>query len=49
LALRREWTRDDECLRKAEVPEDITFKTKHEIALDRLRWPARLVGHAAWR
>jgi SRSO17 transposase len=39
LSLPQEWTSDDERLRKAEVPDDITFKIKHEIALDRLRWP----------
>jgi hypothetical protein len=48
LSLPQEWTSDDERLRKAEVPDDITFKIKHEIALDRLRWPARLVCRAAW-
>ena len=48
LYLPQEWTSDDERLRKAEVPDDITFKIKHEIALDRLRWPARLVCRAAW-
>jgi len=33
----QEWTSDDERLRKAGVPDDITFKTKHKIALDQLR------------
>ncbi len=37
LYLPHEWTSDDERLRKAGVP-DIGFKTKHEIALDELRW-----------
>src|SRR5258706_604323 len=37
LYLPQEWTSDDERLRKAGVPDDITFKTKHEIALDQLR------------
>src|ERR1700694_3304856 len=38
LYLPQEWTGDDERLRKAGVPDDIDFKTKHEIALDQLRW-----------
>jgi SRSO17 transposase len=38
LYLPQEWTSDRERLRKAGVPEDIGFKTKHEIALDQLRW-----------
>jgi SRSO17 transposase len=38
LYLPREWTSDRERLRKAGVPKDIVFKTKHEIALDQLRW-----------
>jgi SRSO17 transposase len=38
LYLPQEWTTDRERLRKAGVPEDIVFKTKHEIALDQLRW-----------
>ena len=38
LYLPREWAQDRERLRKAGVPEDISFKTKHEIALDQLRW-----------
>ena len=38
LYLPQEWTSDDERLRKAGVPDDIGFKTKHEIALDQLRW-----------
>ncbi len=29
---------DRDRLRKAGVPEDVDFKTKHEIALDQLRW-----------
>jgi SRSO17 transposase len=29
---------DDDRRRKAKVPEDITFKTKPEIALDHIRW-----------
>jgi SRSO17 transposase len=38
LYLPREWTQDGDRLRKARVPEDIGFKTKHEIALEQLRW-----------
>src|SRR5438105_1417293 len=38
LYLPQEWTNDNERLRKAGVPDDIGFKTKHEIALDQLRW-----------
>lgn len=38
LYLPHEWTTDSERLRKAGVPDDIGFKTKHEIALDQLRW-----------
>jgi SRSO17 transposase len=36
LYLPREWTNDRERLRKAGVPDDIGFKTKHEIALDQV-------------
>ena len=38
LYLPQEWTTDSDRLRKAGVPDDIGFKTKHEIALDQLRW-----------
>ncbi len=38
LYLPQEWANDHARLRKAGVPEDIGFKTKHEIALDQLRW-----------
>ena len=38
LYLPQEWTNDSARLRKAGVPQDIVFKTKHEIALDQLRW-----------
>ena len=37
LYLPREWTDDRERCRKARVPDDIGFKTKHEIALDQIR------------
>jgi SRSO17 transposase len=43
LYLPQEWIRDRARLRKAGVPEEIGFKTKHEIALDQLRW-ARAAG-----
>jgi SRSO17 transposase len=36
--LPQEWTGDRARLRKAGVPAEISFKTKHEIALDQLRW-----------
>jgi SRSO17 transposase len=38
LYLPQEWASDRERLRKAGVPEEIGFKTKHEIALEQLRW-----------
>jgi len=38
LYLPQEWTNDSSRLRKAGVPADIAFKTKHEIALEQLRW-----------
>lgn len=38
LYLPQEWTQDRERLSKAGVPEDIAFKTKHEIALEQLGW-----------
>jgi SRSO17 transposase len=38
LYLPQEWVQDGDRLRKAGVPEDIGFKTKHEIALEQLRW-----------
>jgi SRSO17 transposase len=38
LYLPEEWTKDSDRLRKAGVPDDIGFKTKHEIALEQLRW-----------
>ena len=38
LYLPQEWTNDRDRLRKAGVPGDIGFKTKHEIALEQLRW-----------
>lgn len=38
LYLPQEWAEDRDRLRKAGVPEDIGFQTKHEIALEQLRW-----------
>jgi SRSO17 transposase len=38
LYLPHEWSADRDRLRKAGVPEDIGFQTKHEIALEQLRW-----------
>ena len=38
LYLPQEWTNDRARLDKAGVPKEIGFKTKHEIALDQLRW-----------
>src|SRR6202795_3868566 len=38
LYLPQEWAGDRERLRKVGVPEDIDFKTKHEIALEQLHW-----------
>jgi SRSO17 transposase len=38
LYLPQDWANDGERRRKAGVPDEISFKTKHEIALDQLRW-----------
>jgi SRSO17 transposase len=38
LYLPQEWSDDRDRLRKVGVPEDIGFQTKHEIALEQLRW-----------
>src|SRR5215813_985731 len=38
LYLPKAWAEDDARRRKAKVPEDITFKTKPEIALEQIRW-----------
>jgi SRSO17 transposase len=38
LYLPKAWAEDDGRRSKAKVPEDITFKTKPEIALDQIRW-----------
>src|SRR6476660_1941173 len=38
LYLPQDWANDGERRRKAGVPDDISFKTKHEIALEQLHW-----------
>ena len=38
LYLPHEWAEDRERLRKVGAPEDIVFKTKHQIAFEQLRW-----------
>jgi SRSO17 transposase len=38
LYLPQEWAQDSDRQRKVWVPKDIGFKTKHEIALEQLRW-----------
>jgi SRSO17 transposase len=38
LYLPKAWAEDDERRCKVGVPEDVTFKTKPEIALDHIRW-----------
>jgi SRSO17 transposase len=38
LYLTKAWAEDDVRRRKAGVPEEITFKTKPEIALEQIRW-----------
>jgi SRSO17 transposase len=38
LYLPKAWAEDDERRRKVGVPEDVTFKTKPEIALDHICW-----------
>ena len=38
LYLPQEWAEDCDRRRKAGVPEDIGFKTKHALALEQLRW-----------
>jgi SRSO17 transposase len=43
LYLPQEWAEDRARLRQVGVPEDVVFKTKHEIALEQLRW-AREAG-----
>jgi SRSO17 transposase len=41
LYLPKDWAEDGERRRKVGVPEEISFKTKPEIALDQLRWACK--------
>jgi SRSO17 transposase len=43
LYLPKEWAKDRKRRRKSGVPETVRFKTKHQIALEQLRW-ARKAG-----
>lgn len=45
LYLPREWTRDRKRLNKAGVPRDVSFATRHELALDMLETQGDLLPH----
>jgi SRSO17 transposase len=42
LYLPKSWAEDDQRRRKAGVPEEISFKTKPEIALEQIRWACEM-------
>lgn len=42
LYLPKDWTEDEHRRRKAGVPEEISFKTKPEIALEQVRWACEM-------
>src|SRR6266705_273886 len=42
LYLPKDWAEDESRRRKAGVPEEISFKTKPEIALDQIRWACEM-------
>ena len=48
LYLPEDWAEDRKRRRKAGVPEDISFKTKPEIALEQIAGRARPAFRAAW-
>jgi len=42
MYLPKDWTEDERRRRKAGVPEEISFKTKPEIALEQIRWACEM-------
>lgn len=46
LFLPEEWAHDDERRQKCAIPEEITFKTRHELALDMLGENRAMLPHA---